>query len=78
MTFAHRFHRLAFAYGPAFAVLYVVAVARGLALFTVYPSLGVVLPGTHRSADVVSPSIEFAAPQCTGTAGPSLLRSARL
>jgi hypothetical protein len=54
--------RFAFAYGIAFAPLYVVALAQDLALFTVYPSFGVVLPGTHHSRDVVAPAIGFAAP----------------
>ena len=52
----------AFAYGTAFAALYVIALERDLALFTVYPSLGVVLPGTHHAADVVSPAMAFLAP----------------
>ena len=47
-----RFRRFAFAYGTAFAVLYVVALKLDLALFTVYPSLGVVLLGTHHSRDI--------------------------
>jgi hypothetical protein len=68
------FRRFAFAYGPAFSVLYVIALVRDLALFTVYPSLGIVLLGTHHSADIVSPSIAFAIPRCTGTAGPPQLR----
>jgi hypothetical protein len=55
--------RFAFAYGAAFAILYVVARAKGLALFTVYPSLGVILPGMHRSRDVADPAIEFLAPE---------------
>jgi hypothetical protein len=49
MTSSPAFRRFAFAYGTAFAVLYVVALKLDLALFTVYPSLGVVLPGTHHS-----------------------------
>ena len=57
-----RFHRFAFAYGTAFAVLYVVALKLDLALFTVYPSLGVVLLGTHHSRDVTAPSMAFLAP----------------
>ena len=52
----------AFAYGAAFAALYVVALKLDIALFTVYPSLGVVLPGTHHSGDVVAPSMAFLAP----------------
>ncbi len=63
MTSGPAFRRFAFAYGAAFAILYVVARARGLALFTVYPSLGVVLPGMHRSRDVADPAIEFLAPE---------------
>ena len=62
MTSSPWFRRFAFAYGPAFAVLYVIALVRDLALFTVYPSLGIVLLGTHHSADIVSPSIAFANP----------------
>ena len=40
-----------------------VARASGLALFTVYPSLGIVLPGTHRSRDVADPALGFLAPE---------------
>ena len=47
----------------AFAVLYGIARAWGLALFTVYPSLGIVLLGMRRSRDVVDPAIEFIAPE---------------
>jgi len=61
--------RFAFAYGMAFGVLYVVARAYGLALFTVYPSLGVVLLGMHRSRDVADPARNFLRPRCGGTAG---------
>jgi amino acid permease len=62
MTASLRFRRFAFAYGTAFAVLYVVALKLDLALFTVYPSLGVVLAGTHHSRDVVGPSMAFVVP----------------
>ena len=62
MTSSHAFRSFAFAYGTAFAVLYVVALKLDLALFTVYPSLGVVLPGTHHTRDVVAPSMGFLAP----------------
>ncbi len=62
MTASHSFRRCAFAYGAAFAVLYVAALKLDVALFTVYPSLGVVLPGTHHSRDVVGPSMAFLAP----------------
>ena len=53
------FRRFAFAYGMAFGLLYVIARAKGLALFTVYPSLGIVLLGMHRSRDVADPSYGF-------------------
>src|SRR5262245_4699926 len=56
------FRRFALAFGTAFAVLYVIALARDLALFTVYPSLGVVLLGTHRSKDLADPAMGFLAP----------------
>jgi hypothetical protein len=62
MTSSHSFRRFAFAYGPAFAILYVVALKLDLALFTVYPSLGVVLPGSRHSRDVAGPSMAFLAP----------------
>lgn len=62
MTSSHSFRRFAFAYAIAFAVLYVVALKLDLALFTVYPSLGVVLLGTHHSRDVVAPALAFLAP----------------
>jgi hypothetical protein len=62
MTSSHAFRRFAFAYGTAFAVLYVVALKLDIALFTVYPSLGIVLPGTHHSGDIVAPSMAFLVP----------------
>ena len=43
-------------------LLYVIALKVDLALFTVYPSLGVVLLGTHHSKDVVDPAMGFLAP----------------
>ena len=55
------FRRFAFAYGIAFAILYAVARAKGLVLFTFYPTLGIVLVGLHRSRDVADPSLEFLA-----------------
>jgi len=58
-----RFSRFAFAFGIAFGLLYVIARAYGLALFTVYPSLGVVLLGMHRSRDIAEPAMEFLAPE---------------
>jgi len=57
MTSSPRFRRFAFAYGSAFAILYVIALKLDLALFTVYPTLGVVLLGTHNSRDTVGPSM---------------------
>lgn len=62
MTSSQTCRRFAFAYGTAFAVLYVVALKRDLALFTVYPSLDVVLPGTHHARDTVDPAMGFLAP----------------
>ena len=62
MRFLNSFRRFAFAYGTAFAVLYVVALKLDLALFTVYPSFGLVLLGTHHSRDVVDPALGFVVP----------------
>ena len=62
MTSSASFRRFAFAFGTTFAVLYVVALARDLALFTVFPSLGIVLTGTHHSRDVADPAMGFLAP----------------
>src|ERR1700752_5350380 len=62
MTSSASFRRFAFAFGSTFAVLYVVALARDLALFTVFPSLGIVLAGTHHSRDVAGPAMGFLAP----------------
>ena len=62
MTSSHAFRRFAFAYGTAFAVLYVVTLKLDLALFTVYPSLGVVLLGTHHARDIADPAMGFLAP----------------
>ena len=63
MTFQIAFRRFAFAYTIAFAVLYAIARAKGFALFTFYPTLGVVLMGLHRSRDVADPTLEFLAPE---------------
>jgi hypothetical protein len=60
-TLAYR--RFVFAYAAAFALFYAVAHARGLALFTVYPSQAIVLLGTHRSRDVADPVLDFLAPE---------------
>ncbi len=57
MTPAPRFRRFSFAFGIAFAMLYVVALKFDLALFTVYPSIRVALLGTHHSRDSVGPSM---------------------
>jgi len=62
MTPSDAFRRFAFAYGPAFAVLYAVALKLDLALFTVYPAQSLVLLGTHRSKDIVDPAMSFLAP----------------
>jgi hypothetical protein len=63
MTSAAAARRFTFGYGAAFSVLYVVARAKGLALFTVYPTLGIILPGMHRSRDVADPVFDFLAPE---------------
>src|SRR6185295_11373012 len=57
MTTPPWFRRFAFAFGSAFAILYVVALKLDLALFTVYPSIRVVLLGTHHSRDSMGPSM---------------------
>ena len=54
--------KFAFAFGSAFALCYAIAVGRQLALFTVFPSLGIVLPGTVQSRDVADPALGFLAP----------------
>jgi hypothetical protein len=38
-------------------MFYVIALKLDLALFTVYPTIGVVLLGTHHSRDTVAPSM---------------------
>jgi hypothetical protein len=62
VTYHPAFRRFAFAFGAAFAVFYVLALGKNLALFTVYPSFGVVVWGTHLSGDVVDPALGFLAP----------------
>jgi amino acid permease len=62
MISARALRSFAFAYGTAFAPLYAIALKLDLALFTVYPSLGIVLPGTHHAHDIVAPSMAFLAP----------------
>jgi len=56
MTLVRSHRQFAFAFGMAFAVLYVLALAMDLALFTVYPTLGIVVPGTQHAQDA-APSI---------------------
>jgi hypothetical protein len=62
MTSSLAFRRFASAFGTAFAVFYVVALKFDLALFTVYPSLGLVLIGTQRARDAADPAMGFLAP----------------
>jgi hypothetical protein len=63
VTSAPAFRRFALTFGTAFGPVYVMARVKGLALFTVYPSLGILLPGMHRSHDVVDPVLDFLAPE---------------
>ena len=60
---ASAFRRFTFAFGAAFALFYVVARLRGLALFTVYPAQSIVLLGMHRSRDFADPVLDFLAPE---------------
>ena len=62
MTSSDPLRRFAFAFGTAFAACYAIAVGRQLALFTVFPSLGIVLPGTVQSRDTADPALGFLAP----------------
>jgi amino acid permease len=62
MIYRASFRRFAFAFGTAFAVFYVLALAKNFALFTVYPSFGVIVWGTHLARDVVDPALGFVAP----------------
>jgi len=62
MTYSFAFRRFAFAFGTAFAAFYVIALKFDLALFTVYPSLGLAVLGTHRARDTVDPALGFLAP----------------
>jgi len=57
MTSSPRFRRFAFVFASAFAIFYVIALKLDLALFTVYPTIGVVLLGTHHSGDITAPSM---------------------
>jgi hypothetical protein len=63
VKFTPAFRRFASVFGSAFGLIYVIARAKGFALFTLYPSLGIVLPGTHRSRDVADPVLDFLAPE---------------
>ena len=63
MTFSPALRRFGLAFGTAFAITYVIGRTKGLALFTVYPSLDIVIPGMHRSRDVVDPVLDFLAPE---------------
>ena len=62
MTGSDASRRFVFAFGIAFALLYVVVLKLDLALFTVYPSLGVVVLGTKHARDSVDPALAFLAP----------------
>ena len=63
MISARAFRHFAFTFGGAMPVLYVVALFRDIALFTVYPSLGLVMLGTHHSREVADPALGFLAPE---------------
>jgi hypothetical protein len=63
MMSALGYRRFALAFATAFGPMYVIARLKGLALLTVYPSLGLLLPGMHRSRDVVDPVLDFLAPE---------------
>jgi hypothetical protein len=63
VTSTPAFRRFALSFSTGFALFYVIARVRGFALLTVYPSLGVVLPGAHRSHDVADPILDFLAPE---------------
>jgi hypothetical protein len=56
MTSWRLFRRFAFLYAPAFAVLYALVLAKDLAMFTVYPTLGIFVLGAQHSQDA-APSI---------------------
>jgi hypothetical protein len=51
MMSSHSFRRFAFAYAPAFGILYALALAKDLAMITVYPTLGIFVLGTQHSQD---------------------------
>jgi hypothetical protein len=62
VTSSKALRRFAFAFGTTFSVCYAFAVGRQLALFTVFPSLGIVLFGTVQSRDFGDPALGFLAP----------------
>jgi hypothetical protein len=51
VTSTDAFRRFAFAYGTAFAALYLLAVKRDVALFTVFPLFGLTVWGTQHAQD---------------------------
>ena len=57
-----KIQRFAAVFAAAFAIFYAAAVKFEIALFTVYPSLGIVLWGTRHSREHVDPAMGFAAP----------------
>jgi len=57
VTSSPRLRRFTFAYAAAYAIFYVISLKLDAALFTVYPTIGVVLFGTHHSRDTVGPSM---------------------
>jgi hypothetical protein len=62
MTSSAAFRRFAFAFATTFGPLYAIAVAKDIALFTVFPSLGIVLAGTQHTNGVADPAMGFLAP----------------
>jgi hypothetical protein len=62
MMLSAAFRRFAFAFGATFSFLYVIAVGKDLALFTVFPSLGLVLAGAQHTNGVTDPAMGFLAP----------------
>jgi hypothetical protein len=52
VTFSDAFRKFAHVFGTAFAAFYVLAVARDVALFTVFPTLGIVVLGTQHPQDL--------------------------
>jgi hypothetical protein len=76
MTSSHAFRRFAFAFGTGFAVFYLLARAQDLALFTVFPTLGVVLPGAQRGNETALfrlPAMHWYGWMATAALGASVL-----